>query len=206
MKVCRKCHIEKLESEFRRNRGWVCIECHEKLRHLHYLTSKNKVREYNPECKKVCIKCGEEKVAEHFRRNRNKDGLSNICSGCLNMYSRAYHNKNKSELNANRRLYRLNNPRKKERKQIYKPRIKIRREKKINQKCDWSSKESVRNYFRQWTKRGRDLLSDTYVLQQLMNTTKLPAKFFRKNKDLIELKRLEIKTKRLLKQKNKHHD
>ena len=133
---------------------------------------------------KRCSKCGEEKPLTEFNKNKyHKDGLSSSCNLCLNNNAKEYrknnpnwikerrkiyYNKNKLQISEIQKLWRENNPEKRE--EIYRKKV-----------VDCNS---------------------YYVKEKLIKQG------FKKEQitpELIELKRMIIKTKRKIKDESKHN-
>lgn len=169
---------------------------------------------------KVCTKCKEEKGVGEFRSDkRNKNGLQSACAVCqdvaskesrlkssekLKEYKRSYYLKNKEKLDRQSRKWATDNP-EKVKLRVYKWRDNNKnRYKEITknwQTKNWESvyekqKEYKRNNSQKTSEQVRSRiqrLSDGYVSGKLKDLS-LPI-----TPETIELKRTQIKIKRIIK-------
>lgn len=107
MKKCFKCKIEKIESDFFKDKyrkDGLCSYCKsckgiysEKWR-IKERNQKRKVRKQNKEdllkkITKICSKCGEEKSKKKFSKGKfYMDGLSSYCKTCSSEYNKKRYN------------------------------------------------------------------------------------------------------------------
>lgn len=156
---------------------------------------------------KVCTKCGKEKAAseDFFRKGQKyKGGLQTTCKECekryLRVYWKKYRNQKKEELRRKKEVYYLNNKDKINKYQReYNTSFKRREYKSLWRK---NNKDKVREsrikylpkaYLRK--KKEIEQLSDRYITEILRK--KGFSKELRVNRELIDIQRIIIKTKRL---------
>jgi hypothetical protein len=159
---------------------------------------------------KICSKCSEKKNIENYSLYKNKqklDGTQTVsirsyCKVCQSDYVKKFFDKNKDY----KKEWRLKNPDKViqenlkakprtdkwrlENKEILKIKKREYKKKNIIHITEQNKKEAQKT---------RDLLTDRYVVSQITKRSSLKAKDIKENKELIEVKRLIIKTKRLWK-------
>lgn len=165
---------------------------------------------YNQPFFKVCSKCGVQKSNDEYSKyfyKPKKDGTKKIgirtyCNSCKNKMVKDWFEIN----NDYKKEYRKRNPEKlKEENLRAKKRIKewteknaeILKEKKKIYKLN--NIEKVRESNKKLEKKWAEELTDTYVIRQIVKRSNLKAEQIRCNPELIEIKRLIIKTKRLCK-------
>lgn len=171
---------------------------------------------------KICSKCCEEKqLAEFPKQNGGKMGYRASCKSCCKAYreenrerililQKKNYLENKAKYLEKRRIYKENN------KEKIKSQDRVRylkyydKNKDIikERKLKWVSENG--SYQTSWRKKNRDKLngyrkntidnlSDTYIVSLLHNQYGLKFSDIRANQDMIDLKKIIIKTKRLCK-------
>lgn len=157
---------------------------------------------------KICTKCNEVTSIDNFSRYKykpKKDGTQKIgirtyCNKCKNQMTKNWFEKNKGY----KKKWRKENPEKaKEENLRAKPRTdKWRKENKKELKIKRAryrlkNIEHIKSKKPIEQKKAREELQDNYVISQITKRTKLTSKEVRKYPELIEAKRIIIKTKRL---------
>jgi hypothetical protein len=165
---------------------------------------------YNQPFFKVCSKCGVQKLNDEYSKyfyKPKKDGTKKIgirtyCNSCKNKMVKDWFEIN----NDYKKEYRKRNPEKlKEENLRAKPRTeKWRLENKDIlkiKKIEYKKKNIIHiaELNKKEAQKTRDLLTDRYVVSQITKRSSLKAEDIKENKELIEVKRLIIKTKRLWK-------
>jgi len=159
---------------------------------------------------RVCSKCNDNKSIDNYNTYKlkpKKNGTQNIstrsyCKQCQYNYTKKFFEENKKY----KKEWRLKNPEKVkaenlkakartdkwrlENKDILKIKKREYRKKNIEHIKEQKYKESQKT---------RDLLTDRYIVSQITKRSSLKAQDIKENKELIEVKRLIIKTKRLWK-------
>jgi hypothetical protein len=157
---------------------------------------------------KICTKCKEKKSIDDYSKYKykpKKDGTQKIgirtyCNKCKNQMTKKWFYKNEGY----KKQWRKENPKKvKEENLKAKPRIdKWRKENKKELKVK-KAKYRLKNieYIKSKKpiedKKAREELQDNYVISQITKRSNLTSKEVRKYPELIEAKRIIIKTKRL---------
>jgi putative lipase involved disintegration of autophagic bodies len=159
---------------------------------------------------KKCSKCFKEKKTSEFNSYKYKPkadcsqsiGIRRYCKECQYNYSKKFINENEGY----KKQWRIKNPDKvKEENLRAKPRTdKWRLENKEIlkiKKAEYKQKNKKRisELNKKESKQKREILSDRYVVSLITKRSSLRAEEIKNNKDLIEVKRLIIKTKRLCK-------
>ena len=129
---------------------------------------------------KECSKCNEIKSIDNYSKYKykpRKDGTQKIalrphCNKCKNEMTKNWFNKNEGY----KKKWRKENPEK------------ARKENKKRQKKH-----------NEWSQKSRDKLTDSYVIGQITKRSILTAEIVKKHPELIEAKKIIIKTKRLCK-------
>ena len=160
--------------------------------------------------KKICTKCCKDKSINNYSRYKfkpKKDGTQKIgirtyCNECKNQITKDWFNKNKDY----KKQWRKENLEKvKEENLKAKPRTdkwrKKNKEKLKIKKAHYRLKniEYIKSKKPYQEKKAREELQDNYVIQQITKRSKLTSKDVRNHPQLIEVKRIIIKTKRLCK-------
>jgi hypothetical protein len=159
---------------------------------------------------KICTKCDKVKNIDNYSKYKykpKKDGTQKIgirsyCDKCKNQMTKDWFDKNKDY----KKQWRKENPEKlKEQNIRAKPRTdkwrKENKEKLKSKKAKYRLKniEHIKAKKTIEGKKAREELQDNYVISQITKRCKLTSKEVRKYPELIETKRLIIKTKRLCK-------
>ena len=159
---------------------------------------------------RVCSKCSEDKSIDNYNVYKFKpkaDGTQKLairkyCKDCQYKFTKKFFAENKNY----KKEWRLKNPDKAIEENLRaKPRIeKWRLENKdiLKIKKREYKKKNITHIAEQNKKEAqktRDLLTDRYVVSQITKRASLKAEDVKENKELIEVKRLIIKTKRLWK-------
>jgi|TARA_R110000851_G_scaffold315820_1_gene478584 uncharacterized protein (UPF0262 family) len=129
---------------------------------------------------RICVKCNEVKSIDNYSKYKykpKKDGTQKIalrkyCNNCKNKITKDWFDKNKD----------------------YKK--KWRKEKPERVKQENRKRQKKHN---KWSQKSRDKLTDSYVIGQITKRSILTAEIVRKIPELIEAKKIIIKTKRLCK-------
>jgi hypothetical protein len=133
---------------------------------------------------KICSNCSIEKTIDLFEnRKESADGKNNQCKLCKAYKAKIYREKNKEKIKILNIEWRKKNPEKT--KNIYKS-YKNKNKEKIKIKRYEFNNKSISN------------LSNNYVIKNLIQRG-LSIEQIKENKELIEVQRLIIKTKRLCK-------
>jgi hypothetical protein len=133
---------------------------------------------------KICSNCSIEKTIDLFEnRKESADGKNNQCKLCKAYKAKIYREKNKEKIKILNIEWRIKNPEKT--KNIYKS-YKNKNKEKIKIKRYEFNNKSISN------------LSNNYVIKNLIQRG-LSIEQIKENKELIEVQRLIIKTKRLCK-------
>lgn len=132
---------------------------------------------------KRCTKCKEVKSLDYFNKAdkyKSRQYYKSNCLKCAKIYYKKYRDKHKDSIKINHKKFREDN-----KDSLKETGLKYRI--KYNSKI--LKKENI----------SRKTLDDNYIIKQIRGTSKLKAKDIRKHPELIEAKRLIIKTKRLCK-------
>lgn len=157
---------------------------------------------------KICTKCNKVKTIDNYSKYKykpKKDGTQKIgirsyCNKCKNQMTKDWFDKNKDY----KKKWRKENPEKvKEENLRAKPRTdewrkenkKTLKEKKAKYRL--KNIEYIKSKKPDEEKKAREELQDNYVISQITKRSNLTSKDVRKYPELIEIKRLIIKTKRL---------
>lgn len=133
---------------------------------------------------KICNKCGEEKELSLFKKQKSiKCGVRPTCKKCANDYNSKWVFKNKEKTLASQRKSHLKN---------------IEHHRARGREYYKNNKEKILQYWLPWQKLQIDKLSDFYIKKKLIRSG-FTKEHINENKELIEVKRLIIKTKRLCK-------
>ena len=133
---------------------------------------------------KICNKCGEEKELSLFKKQKSiKCGVRPTCKKCANDYNSKWVFKNKEKTLASQRKSYLKN---------------IEHHRARGREYYKNNKEKILQYWLPWQKLQIDKLSDFYIKKKLIRSG-FTKEHINENKELIEVKRLIIKTKRLCK-------
>lgn len=107
-KICNKCHISKLLSEFHKNHltadgyRYDCKECRKSL--------KTKKREQVKVGYKLCPHCQVERLFGDFLKSKHHcDGLSSWCKFCLSEFKKIYYQENRKEIDNKHKEYFIKN-------------------------------------------------------------------------------------------------
>lgn len=171
---------------------------------------------------KICTKCGIEKkstIKNFSRQKKGKYGYASCCKPCIAIYSKQYMSNpdNKKRVKEYSEKWRKENPeyKKKWRKENPEKEKAIRaraylnseqwrednkeklKEDKLKYRIKNKDKAKLKVPF--YSKKARTELQDHYVISQITRRSNLKSKDVRKHPELIEAKRLLIKTKRLCK-------
>lgn len=162
---------------------------------------------------KKCSCCNNVIDIEMFRvRLDKRHGLiyhNNTCKQCDAKKARIYYNENKNlnefkekAKNRSRKSYYKNRERNLVKQKEYrsKPKNKIARRDYVRQNSQKIKSQEIITKKR-YHEKNRDGLTDTYVVKQLKQSTGLPKEAILEYPQLIECKRLQLKTIRLIKQK-----
>lgn len=152
---------------------------------------------------KGCPVCGEIKQIDDFSKNKGRrDGIRSVCKICINAYSRRYR-KNHPEITKeyDKTYYDKNKDRCKERsikwKKLNRDKVKAHKERFM---------KNNPGEFRKYEKERCDLLKDSYVRSNItayLRRSDIPLTSSDITPDLIELRRQEMKLKRVIKQLKK---
>lgn len=158
---------------------------------------------------KICTKCTTEKPIAAFRLRVEKRGKgctyrNSQCDQCEENYRKERYWNNRERFKREASNWRKDNPEsaKKRDKERY---LKNKGPKKNEALKEWrkNNAESVRSHQKvrgkKWHNNARDTLSDTYVVG-LLSTQGISVDVSRNNPALIEAKRIEVKTNRLIKE------
>ena len=140
---------------------------------------------------KTCNKCEKKKALELFKKNKKcKYGVTKTCIECTNNYKRSWRNDRKETENERVKIYRLKNP---EKTKISDKKTKIKRvnQNKICSKIYYSKNKDI---ILKRKNKERTNLDDSYVKQKLKRNVFIGEQI---TPELIELKRIIIKTTRL---------
>lgn len=160
-KVCTRCQVEKLASEFR-----IRIEKRHKV-HSEYLNNK-------------CCKCESENQLEIYRRTKDKNREKNAAK------ARDYYAANKEKIKPKARVYRQKEESKERRKEYY-----------------YENHDKILKQHHNVCKRAQAELRDWYVVGKIAQKEHSAIREIVKNdKELIEIKRLQITLKRLTNERN----
>ena len=191
VKTCTKCGKTKHGNDIDINNSW-CQSCI-----------------YSEVKKKKCSKCGEVKALSEFNKDKsNKNGYASVCRSCKIEYSRNHYNKNKAKLAEKQRDYKEKNRDKVNeaaRKYVRENNNKINKYRRELRKKDT---DKARRTDREYHKKNRDIitgrrtkkresLSDAYVRNILVNVFCIDKNII--TQEMIEIKRLEMTLKRLIK-------
>lgn len=174
-KYCCLCQSEKDIDEFNKKSS-CCKKCQSEYKKRYYLKNKEKIKN---------------KSKRHYQENK-EDRLTKI---------KNWANKNKPKVNLYKKNYKIRNP------------DKIKKQgldyylKNLDKYNEWGKEWRKRNpekknaINKEHMKRGTDNLSDSYVVQAIINNSSLTASEVRKYPELIKTYRVLLLTKRLLNQK-----
>lgn len=150
---------------------------------------------------KKCSRCKEEKEEAEFCKDKYRDdGLHHYCRSCSSKINKLRNTKYKDKIAQGRKIYESNNMDK-----IRESHAKYRKSHRDScnahsRKYKISHKEEFSLYMQQWGKKRREDLTCSYVAGcTVQGTTLKPSDI---PPELIEVKRLIIKTKRLCKQQS----
>ena len=157
---------------------------------------------------KVCTKCNIEKTIDGFSEyffKPKKDGtkkksIRNICKECYNKRSKEFFQENPNY----KKDWRKNNPEKVKAENLRaKPRTdKWRAENKLHltikkREYGLKNKQHIRNKKNEFSKQSRENLTDCYVRSVLAKRSNLKSIDFYGESQLIELKKIQLKLRRL---------
>ena len=163
---------------------------------------------YNLPFVKVCSKCKNEKALENYsvykykpkKDGTQKIGLRTYCNSCKNEYTKKFFLENEGY----KKQWRLKNPDKVKNENLKsKPRTdkwRLENKDKIKAKKKQYKQKHIEHIYelnKKYEKRDMELLTDRYVISQIIKRSTLKVENIKHNKELIEVKRLIIKTKRL---------
>ena len=149
---------------------------------------------------KKCTKCGEVKPLSEFKKYyyKGKPFLRNTCKACVNKMERArYWKDDNIKIQAKLRKREWNKKHPEKARETSRKWRNNNRDKANALSVEWVKKNPDKQTFMQ--ARLRNNLSDGYVKQQIKRQTGIPTANI--PDDIIELKRLQIKLNRKIKQK-----
>lgn len=133
---------------------------------------------------KICNKCGEEKELSLFKKQKSiKCGVRPTCKKCTNTANAKWEFENKEKVIASQRKSRLKN---------------IEHHRERGREYYKNNKDKRLQYGLPRQKLQIEQLSDWYIKRKLIRSG-FTKEHINENKELIEVKRLIIKTKRLCK-------
>ena len=148
---------------------------------------------------KKCTKCGDEKENICFTKSiKNSDGLRSWCKDCVKSYNKKYVSENLDLFREYSKKYRLENPEKiKDRQTKYRNENRdLLRSKYAEQGKKYRLKYPEKAKLKQ--KRHIENLNDC-IINKALKRTGFSANDIKENPELIEIRKLIIKTKRLCK-------
>ena len=146
---------------------------------------------------KKCSRCKEEKeVAEFIKNNQTKDGLTYYCKACLKGIREKYRLEYKDKIREYRRSWNAKNP---DKCRLY---VKTYRKKNPDLIASMSRRyqEAHPDVSRRYKKKSAYYIDRAYIISIICKNS--PLKSSDIPPELIEVKRLIIKTKRLCKQQS----
>lgn len=187
MKVCTKCNLEKNESEFYQVKGRyiaACKECTKKQVHNYADNNKDKISERSKEYRQAHVE--EKRAADKKWRTENKEYKAKI--------DREYraNNLDRCREQSKKRYY--------ERVDYW---LKLSKERFAKRFEDEAILKQLRESSKKYSHKIMEELTDVYVARAIWSNLKgeVPIEIIKQNKELIELKRFEIKFNRNLKQR-----
>ena len=138
---------------------------------------------------RVCKKCGDEKPIEEFAKNNKKRLRIHTCKQCRRLYDEKYRELNKAEIAERKKKYRNKNKEYINATERYyyeknKERIKYRNERRGE-------------HLRKYKKIRVEETHDNYVAYLLYKQSGAPVNIIRQHPELIKVKSIQIKLKRL---------
>lgn len=148
---------------------------------------------------KVCSKCKEVKSLDAFgKRSASKDWLRSHCNACRGKLWKVYYQNNQDKTLERAKVYHHTNRKKiLEKQKVYRQ---INREKVL--KMYKAYRQKSREIILSKQKIKHQVMSETYVIQTLKQTTSLTTQQIQLHPELIEFKRAQILLNRAIKEKS----
>lgn len=190
LKKCRQCGIEAHREMFKKSKDYkdgyssLCKKCHNK---------KNKSYRRDKEKEKLNAKKWRENNPQKVKEIQRESNKKRWESGKI----QEYREKNKDKYLATRREWREKNKEKENQRTIDWKKNNTQKIRESNRKSKEKRKDENLRLSRIWTKKSIQELNDWYVKSILRRNDEFTTEQINNNTDLIEVKRLILKIKRL---------